>query len=332
MAWLKRRHNVWWVYNRVRGKEKRQRIGTNEAQAREICRALNAGRKASRTAEDLAQMLEAAAAEVRVQTSTLADLAKDYLAAKAVDTKASTRRGYKTHLDRFAAGFSGTAWRGLTLGRVNGWLSNQPAAAGTARTLKAFGHYLHGESVWRDNPLMRLKVKAARGRRIMLSENEIEETEKALGKAAPHLLGPFYAGIYAGLRADEICHLRLENIDRQERTLLVAPVAGWSPKNWQERKLPLHPKLLAEIREGDRGWAFVQVDGQAWTRHSLWRDMRRHGRCALHVLRHTFISRVMLAGAPDSVARDLAGHSSTTVTSGYAHTVPKALREAIDRL
>ena len=50
------------------------------------------------------------------------------------------------------------------------------------------------------------------------------------------------------------------------------------------------------------------------------------------MLRHTFISRLMAAGVGASVVRDLAGHSSISVTDGYAHTNLDELRDGVARL
>ena len=330
MAWLKKTYRVWRVYHRVRGRERLAFSSTEEEQARAFCDTLNAARRQARTPEDVAHLLESTAAEVHAHTQTMRVLVAEYLAGKAAAAKTSTLAGYRLHLERLCTAFDEPGWRGLTKGRLQAWLARQPNANGMARSLKAFGLYLHGERIWPENALIRLKARRAQSRQEMLSDDEIAAIAEAL--TGTELLGPFYAGIYAGLRADEICHLRLENVDRRERTLTVAPIAGWSPKNWQRRLLPCHPKLLAEIREGDRGWAFVRMDGGAWNRYKLLAAMKRRGRCTLHILRHTYVSRLMLLGAPDSVARDLAGHSSTTVTSGYAHTMPAALREAIERL
>jgi hypothetical protein len=48
-----------------------------------------------------------------------------------------------------------------------------------------------------------------------------------------------------------------------------------------------------------------------------------------HNLRHTFVTQVKMAGAPDSVARELAGHSSNLISSHYTHLPIESLEKAI---
>ena len=53
---------------------------------------------------------------------------------------------------------------------------------------------------------------------------------------------------------------------------------------------------------------------------------------SLHVLRHTFISRLVQAGRPLPEVSALAGHRDITMTMRYAHLGPRQLREGIDAL
>ena len=50
-----------------------------------------------------------------------------------------------------------------------------------------------------------------------------------------------------------------------------------------------------------------------------------------HVLRHTFCSHLAMRGAPAVSIKELAGHSSITVTNRYMHETGE-LRSAMDRL
>ncbi len=53
---------------------------------------------------------------------------------------------------------------------------------------------------------------------------------------------------------------------------------------------------------------------------------------SLHVLRHTFISRLVQAGPPLPEVAALAGHRDITMTMRYAHLAPSHLREGIAAL
>ena len=53
---------------------------------------------------------------------------------------------------------------------------------------------------------------------------------------------------------------------------------------------------------------------------------------SLHVLRHTFISRLVQAGRPLPEVAALAGHRDIRMTMRYAHLAPRQLREGIEAL
>jgi integrase len=62
----------------------------------------------------------------------------------------------------------------------------------------------------------------------------------------------------------------------------------------------------------------------------------KHGRqvnpVSFHCLRHTFVSLLKVSGGSQSVAKELAGHSSDAVSDLYTHVPEEVLTKAIDRL
>lgn len=51
-----------------------------------------------------------------------------------------------------------------------------------------------------------------------------------------------------------------------------------------------------------------------------------------HCLRHTFVTNLKVAGAMDSVAKELAGHGSSAISAVYTHLPAKTLSDAIRRI
>lgn len=51
-----------------------------------------------------------------------------------------------------------------------------------------------------------------------------------------------------------------------------------------------------------------------------------------HCLRHTFVTNLKMAGAMDSVAKELAGHGSSAISAVYTHLPAKTLSDAISRI
>jgi integrase len=51
-----------------------------------------------------------------------------------------------------------------------------------------------------------------------------------------------------------------------------------------------------------------------------------------HDLRHTFASRLTMAGGDLRTVQELMGHQTITMTMRYAHLAPSHLREAVQRI
>ena len=62
------------------------------------------------------------------------------------------------------------------------------------------------------------------------------------------------------------------------------------------------------------------------------RSGRRPKNFHWHDLRHTFASRLAMAGVPIRTIADLMGHSEVQTTARYAHLAPGYLAEAVERL
>ena len=52
----------------------------------------------------------------------------------------------------------------------------------------------------------------------------------------------------------------------------------------------------------------------------------------IHILRHTFCTRLAMAGVPTRVIKEMAGHASITTTERYMHLAPGSTEDAVRRL
>jgi integrase len=169
---------------------------------------------------------------------------------------------------------------------------------------------------------------------------------------AAHALDPriellLLLGGDAGLRRGEIIALDQSDCDTR-RGMLHVRRSEWKgevtlPKGGRERQVEMTERLQAALvanrhLRGDRVlWRDDGFDKVTAVLLAKW--MRRAQRRAglkvtggLHVLRHTFCSRLAMAGAPALAIKELAGHTSLTTTMRYMHLSPSAKSAAIGLL
>jgi len=149
----------------------------------------------------------------------------------------------------------------------------------------------------------------------------------------------------AGLRIGEIIALEWADVDLR-RGLLTVRRADWrgevdTPKGNRSRQIPLTAKLasLLSARSPQGEPCVLTQDGghrltykvvRNWIKAAQHRaGMPETGK--LHVLRHTFCSRLSSRSAPAKAIQELAGHTTLAVTQRYMHLSP-AEREGAIRL
>ena len=129
-----------------------------------------------------------------------------------------------------------------------------------------------------------------------------------------------------GMRASELCSLRLQNLDLKNSRLLVMG------KGDKERRVQISPRTAQAIwrylstREDasiPRAFLFASQDGFPLSRHSLRRMLKRTGDRAgvpgvnVHRFRHTFAIQLLRNGGNIFALKRLLGHSSLEMVDVY---------------
>lgn len=147
----------------------------------------------------------------------------------------------------------------------------------------------------------------------------------------------------AGLRMGEMAALEWGDLDFKRGHLHVRRqewrgVVGL-PKGGKPRTVPMTDRLASALLahrhlRGPR--VLLRDDGRSVTRKVFWLWVRAGQRRAgmeqdgkIHVLRHTFCSRLAAAGVPAKAIQELAGHVHITTTQRYMHLAPAAKDAAI---
>ena len=140
----------------------------------------------------------------------------------------------------------------------------------------------------------------------------------------------------AGLRLNEACHLKLEDIE--SRRMMIRVNQG---KGARDRYTILSPWLLAELRRywrlfRPRPWLFPSsydpqrplVDRSA--QKMFYAALERCGlpnKGGIHALRHSFATHLLESGVEITVIKMLLGHRSLTTTSNYLHVSGERLAQ-----
>lgn len=137
----------------------------------------------------------------------------------------------------------------------------------------------------------------------------------------------------AGLRLNEVCHLKLSDIDSSRMTLRVE-----QGKGAKDRYTLLSPRLLTELRRYWSGyrpkqWLFTNKNGthpisdtmvqRIYHAAKARAGIRKEG--GIHALRHAFATHLLEAGVDIHTIQRLMGHGHISSTLRYFHLARKHL-------
>ena len=170
---------------------------------------------------------------------------------------------------------------------------------------------------------------------VVLSIEEIDDLLAAVpgpGLKYRAALGISYG---AGLRASEVCHLKVTDIDSDRMLIHVD-----DGKNGKDRKAMLSPGLLDLLRDywleaRPEGWLFPGKPkinplsprqlNRAFTSAKHMAGINKPA--TLHTMRHSFATHLLEANTDVRVIQVLLGHSKLSTTARYTHVATKTIRD-----
>lgn len=227
------------------------------------------------------------------------------------------------------------------------------------QTIKAFFNYAEKIDLLKENPVKKVSNIAIRnGKPNFLSESDIAKLFEELSKEVP-MRGPGQKGnkcrqrqtplfeiasvaYYGGLRLSEIINLEWQDIDLERNLIKIRIKEGFSPKNFKERIIPLHPILKQRLleyrnRTNNDGNVFLNKNGRLFNRCNLTRELKRVSsklnlQCHWYILRHSFASNLALKGTPLKVISELLGNSVKVTEMHYVSVAPENLHSYVEKL
>lgn len=147
-----------------------------------------------------------------------------------------------------------------------------------------------------------------------------------------HLLPMTLLALNTGLRRGELTQLVWSDIDLKAKRLTVR--AGYA-KSGKERHVPLNSEAVAVLKQhkkqGDDGGRLFGVAAVTKSWANLMTAAKVDG-FRFHDCRHTFASKLVMAGVDLNTVRELLGHSDITMTLRYAHLAPEHKAAAVETL
>jgi integrase len=165
----------------------------------------------------------------------------------------------------------------------------------------------------------------------------IDETRRLVNACDPDLRQIAQAALLTGCRYGEIAALRVADFSIDARSIHIRDSKSGKPRNvpLNEDGITFFTRACAARHGND--FMFTRTDDSPWDKSHQTRPMREACERAsivpaigFHILRHTYASQLVMAGAPIEVVSVVLGHSDTRVTiRHYAHLAPSYVADVV---
>jgi len=271
------------------------------------------------------------------------DLAKDALA-----YSKAHKRSYgddEIRMEKLLGSFRGRAAESITPQDIERSLSKSadenewaPATANRYRALISLVYrlgILNGKV--KENPAKFVKHRLENNGRVRwLSGEEEVRLRTYLEESGPEHLPELDLALNTGMRLGEMYSLTWENVNASRKVLTIP-----RSKNGEIRHVPLNRaalSALAMLRKRSNGSGPLVTDSKGrplvsprfWFEPAIPKAKIRN--FTWHCLRHTFASRLVMAGVDLRTVQELMGHKSIQMTVRYSHLAPKHTLAAVELL
>lgn len=315
---------VWWIqYFDAAGRRRRESIGSKSDAIKQV---------KLRVADRIRGIK--APADLRARPVTFAQLAESAL----VYSRAN-KRSYLQDVCRMKhllEAFGNCQAENVTRGAVQQWLdSKAPQWSLATRNrhvalLKLMYRLAEEGDVIKTNPVRLVHQSAENNGRIrFLSGPEEERLRAVIHKSYAEHLPEIEVALNTGMRQGEQFSREWGDIDFGASTVRLSQT-----KNGRCRFVHLNTRALAALRMLEErslgtGRVFPTLKPRWFTRAV--REARVED-LTWHDLRHTFASRLVMAGVDLRTVQELLGHRSIVMTMRYAHLSPEHSQKALEKL
>ena len=329
---------IWWVrWTDLNGRKRREVAGTRGAAEKLLDKRHTQKLEGKKLPENL-----------RTKAVTFRELCEDALAHSKAENSAKQTYELGLRVNQLIEPFGSRPAESIRKNEIVAWLTEQAeerkwAPASRNRWQATFSLVfrvgIDNEKIER-NPASRIRRKSEGGGRIrFLSDAEEVRLRIAIMRRFPEFLPHLLLSVHTGMRMSEQYGLRWNQVNFERRQIHLHQT-----KNGDPRTLPLNAvavEALERLRgrgkprgtepvfpsarkgdalQGSRGWFSTaleeaKVAGYSW-----------------HCNRHTFASRLVMAGVDLRTVAELLGHRTLQMVMRYSHLAPEHQVSAVDRL
>ncbi len=329
---------IWWIrWTDSEGRKRREKVGSRSNAERLLAKRHTQKLEGAKLPESL-----------RSKALTFSELCEDALAHSRADNSPKQTYELGLRIQQLLPIFGPRSADSIRKNEIVGWLTEQAAARNWAASSRnrwqatfslIFRVGIDNERIER-NPAARIRRKTeGNGRVRFLSDHEEVHLQKAIVGRFPEFLPHLLLSIHTGMRMSEQYSLDWNQVDFERRQVHLSRT-----KNGDSRTIPLNSVALGALKDlrgrnkpkgpdpvfpsarsgtalqGSRGWFPTALEG-AGIEGYTW-----------HCNRHTFASRLVMAGVDLRTVAELLGHRTLQMVMRYSHLAPEHQASAVDRL
>jgi site-specific recombinase XerD len=316
----------WWIrYNDANGRYRREKAGSKSVAIKLVDKRRTEALQNRKLPERL-----------RRATVTFAEIARDAQTYSKVHKAGTTYRCDAGRMEVVLGWFREYPAESITAQDIERQFQKQEWAPATANRYRALISLTYRLAIRngkvKENPARLVSHRLEDNARIrFLSAVEETALRSAIEAKYRERLPEFALAPNTGLRLSEQYGLLWENVSLPLRTLTIP-----RSKNGAMRHVPLNlaaVKALETLRK--RYPASELVCGGAKEPRRWFEPVLKDAKVAnfsWHCLRHTFASRLVMAGVDIRTVQELLGHKTIGMTVRYSHLAPKHTLAAVERL
>jgi site-specific recombinase XerD len=317
---------IWWIrFNDAQGRFRREKAGTKGM-------AIDLYRKRKVEALEGKKLPE----RLRRATVTFATIAKDALDYSKVHKASTSYRCDVGRMELLLSWFREYPAESITAQDIERQFQKQKWAPATPNRYRALLSLTYRLAIRngkvKENPARLVPHRLEDNARIrFLSADEETALRKAIQTRCPERMSEFELALNTGLRLSEQYGLLWENVSLPLRVLTIS-----RSKNGSRKYVPLNRaanKALENLLKQHSASEFVcggAREPRRWFEIVL--EDAKVSSFSWHCLRHTFASRLVMAGVDIRTVQELLGHKTIAMTVRYSHLAPKHTLAAVERL